>query len=152
MNALWLIPLAVAFTALGWALRERFDRAGDREMAKHARPDLELMEDARRRQVADPRIADETENWIDHSETDGIPDLRSGETGRRLESCGVELEITIVVGEPSMRRHRLQAVGDRPALLGQLLGRSQDHQPVQPRRLCGTAGQTAQGRTPTQDR
>lgn len=33
----------------------------------------ELMEDARRRQVADPRIADETENWIDHSETDGIP-------------------------------------------------------------------------------
>jgi hypothetical protein len=33
----------------------------------------ELLEDARRRQVADPRIADETENWIDHSESDGVP-------------------------------------------------------------------------------
>ena len=33
----------------------------------------ELLEDARRRQVGDPRIADETEGWIDHSETDGIP-------------------------------------------------------------------------------
>jgi hypothetical protein len=33
----------------------------------------ELLEDARRRQVADPRIADETERWIDHSETDGVP-------------------------------------------------------------------------------
>lgn len=33
----------------------------------------ELLEDARRRQIADPRIADETETWIDHSETDGIP-------------------------------------------------------------------------------
>lgn len=33
----------------------------------------ELLEDARRRQVADPRLADETESWIDHSESDGIP-------------------------------------------------------------------------------
>jgi hypothetical protein len=34
----------------------------------------ELMEDARRRQIADPRIADETEGWIEHGEFDGIPE------------------------------------------------------------------------------
>lgn len=33
----------------------------------------ELLEDARRHQMADPRIADETEGWIDHGEHDGIP-------------------------------------------------------------------------------
>jgi hypothetical protein len=33
----------------------------------------ELLEDARRRQLADPRIADETETWIDHGTSDGIP-------------------------------------------------------------------------------
>jgi hypothetical protein len=38
------------------------------------REELEdLLEEARRRQLADPRIADETESWIDHSEADGIP-------------------------------------------------------------------------------
>jgi len=34
----------------------------------------ELLEEARRRQQGDPRIADETETWIDHSEFDGVPD------------------------------------------------------------------------------
>jgi nitroreductase len=33
----------------------------------------ELLEDARRRQAADPRIAEETEGWVDHSATDGVP-------------------------------------------------------------------------------
>jgi len=34
----------------------------------------DLLEDARRRQIADPRIAQETERWIDHGDTDGVPD------------------------------------------------------------------------------
>ncbi len=33
----------------------------------------ELLEEARRRQLGDPRIAEETEDWIDHSHFDGIP-------------------------------------------------------------------------------
>ena len=33
----------------------------------------ELLEEARRRQQGDPRIADETESWIDHGATDGVP-------------------------------------------------------------------------------
>jgi len=33
----------------------------------------ELLEEARRRQLADPRLTDETEAWIDHSAVDGIP-------------------------------------------------------------------------------
>jgi len=33
----------------------------------------ELLEEARRRQLADPRIAEETEGWIDHDRFDGIP-------------------------------------------------------------------------------
>jgi hypothetical protein len=33
----------------------------------------ELLEEARRRQQGDPRIADETESWIDHGADDGIP-------------------------------------------------------------------------------
>lgn len=33
----------------------------------------ELLEEARRRQQGDPRIADETESWIDHGTTDGVP-------------------------------------------------------------------------------
>jgi hypothetical protein len=32
-----------------------------------------LLEEARRRQQGDPRIAEETESWIDHGATDGIP-------------------------------------------------------------------------------
>jgi len=32
-----------------------------------------LLEEARRRQQGDPRIAEETESWIDHSNADGIP-------------------------------------------------------------------------------
>jgi len=35
----------------------------------------DLLEEARRRQQGDPRIADETESWIDHSTTDGVPTL-----------------------------------------------------------------------------
>jgi nitroreductase len=34
----------------------------------------ELLEDARRRQLADPRIAEETEDWIDHGQSDGVPE------------------------------------------------------------------------------
>jgi nitroreductase len=34
----------------------------------------ELLEDARRRQLADPRIAEETERWIDHGQSDGVPE------------------------------------------------------------------------------
>jgi len=33
----------------------------------------DLLEDARRRQQADPRIAEETETWIDHGREDGVP-------------------------------------------------------------------------------
>lgn len=33
----------------------------------------ELLEEARRRQHADPRLTDETEAWIDHSSVDGVP-------------------------------------------------------------------------------
>jgi len=33
----------------------------------------ELLEEARRRQLGDPRIAEETESWIDHGRSDGIP-------------------------------------------------------------------------------
>jgi len=33
----------------------------------------DLLEDARRRQQADPRIAEETEAWIDHGREDGVP-------------------------------------------------------------------------------
>jgi nitroreductase len=33
----------------------------------------ELLEEARRRQLADPRIAEETESWIDHGPDDGVP-------------------------------------------------------------------------------
>ncbi len=34
----------------------------------------ELLEEARRRQLADPRIAEETESWIDHDESAGVPE------------------------------------------------------------------------------
>jgi nitroreductase len=34
----------------------------------------DLLEEARRRQLADPRIAAETESWIDHDESDGVPE------------------------------------------------------------------------------
>jgi hypothetical protein len=33
----------------------------------------EILEEARRRQQGDPRIADETESWIDHDPADGVP-------------------------------------------------------------------------------
>jgi nitroreductase len=59
-----------------------------------------LLEDARRRQLGDPRIAEETENWIDHSETDGVPTAViprfEGARGERPTRFGAALSLEAV--------------------------------------------------------
>jgi hypothetical protein len=55
----------------------------------------ELLEEARRRQLGDPRISEETESWIDHDPSDGVPTAvlprHEGVRGERPTRFGPEL-------------------------------------------------------------
>jgi nitroreductase len=65
----------------------------------------ELLEEARRRQQGDPRIAEETESWIDHDPVDGVPTAvlprQEGVRGERPTRFGPELMAD--VAEPILR-------------------------------------------------
>jgi hypothetical protein len=62
----------------------------------------ELLEEARRRQQGEPRIAEETESWIDHDPVDGVPTAvlprQEGVRGERPTRFGPEL-----VADPTER-------------------------------------------------
>jgi nitroreductase len=55
----------------------------------------ELLEEARRRQAGEPRIAEETESWIDHDALDGVPTAvlpsQQGVRGERPTRFGPDL-------------------------------------------------------------